>query len=223
MDSKIYHKMKYRIDKIPMTDQVIFKFPDLMQFANIFASEIGMPQNITADFMMRYIMLMYSPGSPGIEIYPMLAKRKTWALKELGVNSSVDGSFPTEYNELLLNKNQTCRAKVVLFLRLQQPEDWAIMMRAEEMLYDLLSLEFPEDPTDQKNHISNIESLRKQLSESRERFMQGEISKALENEITKFLAQDNLGIRPEEYMMFAPKGTAPGKAKADQMFPEVGN
>jgi hypothetical protein len=216
MDSKIYHKMKYRIDKIPMTDQVIFKFPDLMQFANIFASEIGMPQNVTADFVMRYIMLMYSPGSPGIEIYPMLAKRKTWALKELGVNPLVDGSFPTEYNELLLNKNQACRAKVVLFLRLQQPEDWAIMMRAEEMLY-------PEDPTDQKNHISNIESLRKQLSESRERFMQGEISKALENEITKFLAQDNLGIRPEEYMMFAPKGTAPSKAKADQMFPEVGN
>lgn len=223
MDSKIYHKMKYRIDKIPMTDQVIFKFPDLMQFANIFASEIGMPQNVTADFVMRYIMLMYSPGSPGIEIYPMLAKRKTWALKELGVNPLVDGSFPTEYNELLLNKNQACRAKVVLFLRLQQPEDWAIMMRAEEMLYDLLSLEFPEDPTDQKNHISNIESLRKQLSESRERFMQGEISKALENEITKFLAQDNLGIRPEEYMMFAPKGTAPSKAMADQMFPEVGN
>lgn len=223
MDSKIYHKMKYRIDKIPMTDQVIFKFPDLMQFANIFASEIGMPQNVTADFVMRYIMLMYSPGSPGIEIYPMLAKRKTWALKELGINPLVDGSFPTEYNELLLNKNQACRAKVVLFLRLQQPEDWAIMMRAEEMLYDLLSLEFPEDPTDQKNHISNIESLRKQLSESRERFMQGEISKALENEITKFLAQDNLGIRPEEYMMFAPKGTAPSKAKADQMFPEVGN
>lgn len=223
MDSKIYHKMKYRIDKIPMTDQVIFKFPDLMQFANIFASEIGMPQNVTADFVMRYIMLMYSPGSPGIEIYPMLAKRKTWALKELGINPLVDGSFPTEYNELLLNKNQACRAKVVLFLRLQQPEDWAIMMRAEEMLYDLLSLEFPEDPTDQKNHISNIESLRKQLSESRERFMQGEISKALENEITKFLAQDNLGIRPEEYMMFAPKGNAPSKAKADQMFPEVGN
>jgi hypothetical protein len=71
MDSKIYHKMKYRIDKIPMTDQVIFKFPDLMQFANIFASEIGMPQNVTADFVMRYIMLMYSPGSPGIEIYPI--------------------------------------------------------------------------------------------------------------------------------------------------------
>jgi hypothetical protein len=91
------------------------------------------------------------------------------------------------------------------------------------MLYDLLSLDFPEDPTDQKNHISNIESLRKQLSESRERFMQGEVSKALENEITKFLDQDNLGIRPEEYMLFDPKGVSPCKAKGDQMFPEVGN
>jgi hypothetical protein len=223
MDSKLYTKMKYRIDKISASENVIFKFPELSQHAQVFASEINLPGNLTADFVMRYIILMYSPGSPGIDIYPMLSKRKTWALRELGVEPHIDGSFPTEYNELLLNKNQACRAKIVLFLRLQQPEDWAIMIRAEEMLYDLLAMDLPEEPTDQKNHIGNIESLRKQLSESRERFMQGEISKALENDITKFLAQDNLGIRPEEYMMFAPKGVLPHKAKADQLFPEVGN
>jgi hypothetical protein len=223
MDSKLYVKMKYRIDKVSASDSVLFKFPDLAQHANVFASEINLPSNLTADFVMRYIILMYSPGSPGVDIYPMLSKRKTWALRELGVEPHIDGSFPTEYNELLLNKNQACRAKIVLFLRLQQPEDWAIMIRAEEMLYDLLSMDLPEEPTDQKNHIGNIESLRRQLSESRERFMQGEISKALENDITKFLAQDNLGIRPEEYMMFAPKGVSPHKAKGDQLFPEVGN
>jgi hypothetical protein len=78
MDSKAYQKIKYRIDKVSASDQVIFKFPDLMQFANIFASENGLPSNLTADFVMRYIILMYSPGSPGIEIYPMLSKRKTW-------------------------------------------------------------------------------------------------------------------------------------------------
>jgi hypothetical protein len=223
MDSKLYVKMKYRIDKVSASDSVLFKFPDLAQHANVFASEINLPNNLTADFVMRYIILMYSPGSPGVDIYPMLSKRKTWALRELGIEPHIDGSFPTEYNELLLNKNQACRAKIVLFLRLQQPEDWAIMIRAEEMLYDLLSMDLPEEPTDQKNHIGNIESLRRQLSESRERFMQGEISKALENDITKFLAQDNLGIRPEEYMMFAPKAVAPHKAKGDQLFPEVGN
>lgn len=223
MDSKLYTKMKYRIDKVSASENVIFKFPDLSQHANIFASEINLPQGLTADFVMRYIILMYSPGSPGVDIYPMLSKRKTWALRELGVEPSIDGSFPTEYNQLTLNKNESVRAKIVLFLRLQQPEDWAIMMRAEDMLYDLLAMELPEEPTDQKNHIGNIESLRKQLSESRERFMQGEISKALENDITKFLAQDNLGIKPEEYMMFAPKAVPPHKAKADQLFPEVGN
>ena len=183
MDSKLYTKMKYRIDKISASENVIFKFPELSQQAQVFASEINLPANLTADFVMRYIILMYSPGSPGIDIYPMLSKRKTWALRELGVEPHIDGSFPTEYNELLLNKNQACRAKIVLFLRLQQPEDWAIMIRAEEMLYDLLAMDLPEEPTDQKNHIGNIESLRKQLSESRERFMQGEISKALENDI----------------------------------------
>jgi hypothetical protein len=81
----------------------------------------------------------------------------------------------------------------------------------------------PEDAVDQKNHIGNIESIRKQLSDARTRFMQGETTKALENEITKFLAQDNLGIRPEEYMMFAPESKPPAKNKSNQMFPEVGN
>jgi hypothetical protein len=223
MESKAFVKMKYRIDKIPMSEQVVFKFQDLSQFANVFASSVGLPERLTPDFVLRYIILMYSPGSPGIEAYPMLSKRKGWALKELGVEPNQQGEFPTEYNELLLNKNANCRAKIVLFLRLQQPEDWAIMMRTEEMLYDILALDMPEDPVDQKSHISNIESLRKQLSDARDRFMQGEISKALEHEITKFLAQDNLGIRPEEYMMFAPPSVPPHKAKSNQMFPEVGN
>jgi hypothetical protein len=223
MESKAFVKMKYRIDKIPMSEQVLFKFQDLSQFADVFASSVGLPERLTPDFVLRYIILMYSPGSPGIEAYPMLSKRKGWALKELGVEPNQQGEFPTEYNELLLNKNANCRAKIVLFLRLQQPEDWAIMMRTEEMLYDILALDMPEDPVDQKSHISNIESLRKQLSDARDRFMQGEISKALEHEITKFLAQDNLGIRPEEYMMFAPPSVPPHKAKSNQMFPEVGN
>ena len=97
------------------------------------------------------------------------------------------------------------------------------MIRAEEMLYNLLELELPEDPADQKNHLANIETVRRQLSDARDRFMQGETTKSLEHEITKFLAQENLGIRPEEYMMFAPEAVIPGKAKANQIFPEIGN
>lgn len=223
MDSSKFVKMKYRIDRIPSTDQVLFKFHDLSQHATTFGQSIGLPSDITPDFVMRYIILMYSPGSPGIEAYPQLNKRKSWALRELGVEPHEDGSYPKAYNDILLNKNANVRAKILLFLRLQQPEDWAIMIRAEEMLYNLLELELPEDPSDQKNHLANIETVRRQLSDARDRFMQGETTKSLENEITKFLAQENLGIRPEEYMMFAPEAVVPGKSKANQIFPEVGN
>lgn len=222
MENK-YSKMKYRIDRVPSTEQVVFKFPDLAQHGTVFANNFGLPPEITPDFVLRYIILMYSPGSPGIDAYPQLSKRKTWALRELGVEPEMDGSYPQTYNDILLNKNANVRAKIVLFLRLQQPEDWAIMIRAEEILYDLLEMPMPEDAVDQKNHIANIESIRKQLSDARTRFMQGETTKALENEITKFLAQDNLGIRPEEYMMFAPDSKPPAKMKSNQMFPEVGN
>lgn len=222
MENK-YSKMKYRIDKIPTSEQVLFKFPDLSQHAVVFSSTAGLPEEMSADFVMRYIILMYSPGSPGIEAYPQLSKRKSWALIELGIEPGIDGSYPRAYNDLLLNKLGNVRAKIILFLRLQQPEDWAIMIRAEEMLYGLLELELPEDPTDQKNHLANIETVRKQLTDARERFMQGETTKSLESEITKFLAQENLGIRPEEYMMFAPDAKPPHKAKANQIFPEVGN
>lgn len=222
MENK-YSKMKYRIDKIPSSEQVLFKFSDLSQHALIFGNTNGLPEEMSADFVMRYIILMYSPGSPGIEAYPQLNKRKSWALRELGIEPEMDGSYPRAYNDLVLNKLGNVRSKVILFLRLQQPEDWAIMIRAEEMLYNLLELNLPEDPSDQKNHLSNIETVRKQLTDARERFMQGETTKSLENEITKFLAQENLGIRPEEYMMFAPDSKPPHKAKANQIFPEVGN
>ena len=40
MESKAFVKMKYRIDKIPMSEQVVFKFQDLSQFANVFANQI---------------------------------------------------------------------------------------------------------------------------------------------------------------------------------------
>lgn len=212
-------KMKYKFDDLIDGQSVINRYPDLEQHVAVFLNERGLPSGIDAEFAMRYFILLYSPGSPGIDIYPSLAKRKEWALREMGVEKDpVRDSFPSHINELCLNKNHELRKKCILFLRLQQPEEWAVLCHAEESLYTLLEKQLPEEPQALKNHLSNIDMLKNSISGLKKKLTANESSITLENEIMYYTAQDNLGIRPEEYLVRIPKAVMPSETNINRFY-----
>jgi hypothetical protein len=239
---KNYGNIRYPIHKLEEEEDVVQAFPDLSS-VSIF-SDTSHPFVVTVydesgsayrqtlevtlgdldnNFVMKYIILMYSPGSPAIEKYPQIGKRKTWVLSELGVMPDEENKYAPEYDDLLLNQNRLILKKAAVFLTLQQPADWAIMLKSSEDLQEVLGTPMPEDPTKQVQRIKAVELLRQAISDSRSRLMDLETSKSLEAEIDEFMAYTTLGIRPEEFVMMGIKPVPPSKAKSSPVFKNVRN
>lgn len=167
--------------------------------------------------------MMYAKGSEYMENYPKIGKRKTKVLEKLGITADSENKFEKNLSNMLIGKNRLVQQKIAAFLTLQQPTDWAIMVKAQEELEEVLNNPLPEDPQKQVQRQKVIEQCRKQIEDCKERMMYADKSKLLEMEIDEFMAYTSLGIRPEEMVLDNYKYPKPHEAKANQMYKEVGN
>lgn len=175
------------------------------------------------EFVMRYIILMYALGSPAIENYPQIGRRKTWVLGELGVKPNNKNMFEKNVNDMLMNKNRLILQKISTFLTLQQPQEWGIWLKSQDDLQNILATPMPDDPLKALNRTKVIDALKVQISECREKIMENDASRLIELELHEFMAYTTLGIRPEERVMMGVKAVEPKDAKAGIIYPEVGN
>ena len=220
--NKDYKNLQYQFHKLKAGESVLTAYQDLAEIP-IFHEEKGLPQGISNEFVMRYIILMYANGSPAIEKFHHIGKRKTWVMKELGVEADNGNKFPPLYDDLLLNKNALVLQKKAAFLTLQKPSDWQIWMNASEQLYYLLSTPTPNDDKAATERVKLVNELNAQINKHREAILEHETSVLVESALTTFMAVTTLGLRPEERVMFNIKAVPPHKAKANVIYPEVGN
>jgi hypothetical protein len=198
-----FSKAKYRVDQLDDQTSVVTRYADLWRHSGVFANNEGLPHGINYELPMRYLCLMYGPGSPGIEVYPDLSKRKDWALRFLNINPNHNNEYPEYVNDIALFKNAAFRRMAILFLRLQNSEDWSLARTQELRYYNLLqkSLEDVSDIKEAKTLQEAITMCREELVSARDRILMGEKSRELEGDLMQFLADENLGIMPEEYMV----------------------
>jgi hypothetical protein len=228
VNKKDYAKLKYPIHLLKKGESV-FDLSDIKPLRKQFEEQTGLEQEIGLDpeFVMKYIILMNAYGSPAIEKYPHLGKRKTWVLSELGVHPNANNKYEDKYNYLTLNKIPEILMKIQLFRSIQKPVDFAIMLHAEEELFWLNQPIDPDNIGDTLDEIKNkralIEVTRKQYALAKERFMDYSTSAAEELAVDTFIAQTRLGIRHEETIRIMPPPVEPKHAKADTFFNEVGN
>lgn len=239
---KDYGNIRYPIHKLDEEADVVQSFPDLSAVkifsetsSSFVVTEIdftGSPVRKTVqidlgdldnNFVMKYIILMYSINSPAIDKYPQIGKRKTWVLSELGVTPDKNNMYDSKYSDLLLNQNRLILKKIATFLTLQQPADWAIMLKSQEDLQEVLGTPMPEDPTKQVQRIKAVELLRQAISDSRSRILDMETSKAIEQEVDEFMAYTTLGIRPEEFVMMNIQHVQPSQVKNRPVYKDVDN
>ena len=205
-----FSKLKYRVDTIPVNKSVITQYPDLGRYAHKFADQGDMPNELTPDFVMRYIILMYCPGSPGVEEIPELNKRKAWALRFLNVEPDNNKRVEDHINGLLGFRYRSVIDKVVLFLRVVKNHEWSLMLAAEQKQTDLLAQMFipKTDVQEERTLQQAIEMNMRLLSDVKKRFLDGEKSRDLDDGVNQFLADENLNIDPESYMVeFGNTGT----------------
>lgn len=226
MSSKdaLYDGFKYPIHKLEDGESAIMRWPDLAACASIFADDSDLPPGLDPEFLMRYLILLYTPGSPAIDQHHHLGKRKTWVLSQLGVEpDKKTQEYEPHINNMILMRSGGVRKKMVTFLRLQHPTDWSIMCHAEQDLFELLERPMPAEPDDAAKQRKLIEDTRKQLIQAQERILEHVKIAGIENAVQSFRAQANLGIRMEEIVMMGFDNIKPHLQTADRLFPEVGN
>lgn len=217
-----YDGIAYPFHNLKEGVSVLDAFKELSEIP-IFREEKELPEGVDNEFVMRYIILMYAKGSPAIDKFPHVGKRRTWVMQELGVEASDSKEFEKKYDELLLNRNALILQKKCAFLSLQSPSSWQIWRNAEEQLYDLLKTPAPEDAKAAGERVKLINELNTQIELHRSKVLSYETSVIIESAITKFMAYTTLGLRPEERVMLDIKPVQPHLQKADVIYPEVGN
>lgn len=231
INKKDYTKIKYPIHLLKTGDS-IFDMGDLAPMRSVFEKQNDDEQAFELDpeFVLRYLILMYSPGSPAIEKFQQMGKRKTWVLSQLGVEPDAKNMYPDNINYLVTYKCPSIVRKTSVFISLQKPIDWQIRLHGEEQLDRLLTIRERDEQGDASLSLADELKLRQLIEETRIqiegatlRMMEAEPSLLQELDVERFAAQTFLGIRIEEQIRFLPPMPKPRDQKADQFFPQVGN
>lgn len=217
-----YDGIAYPFHKLKKDESVLTAYKDLAEIPIFHVTE-GLPQEVDNEWVMRYLILMYSNGSPAIEKFHHIGKRQSWVVQELGISPDENRRFPLGVEQILTNKNNLVLQKKAAFLMLQSPSSWQIWMNASEQLYHLLQTQPPTENKEATERVKLINELNAQITEHRDIVTKFTAGILVEEAVTKFMAYQTLGLRPEEIVMQDLKSVPPHLAKADTLFPEVDN
>jgi hypothetical protein len=196
-----FSKISYNIEGIPDDEAVAYRFSDLASQAHILDRSDDLPEGVSADKVVRYLIYMFAPGTPVKDAYPDINQRKRYTLNKLNImvddTDSEDG-----YAQLCMMNVDWAVERYITFTRLQCSEDYSIMCTADIRIAALQRalLTQPVDRSnDDKNFQAGLESWRQTLVDARSRIMNDEVSITLQKAITFSVRAENLGIQPEHY------------------------
>lgn len=193
--------MKYRIDHIPDTEKVISHFEDLMLLAHIFDNETDLPEGVSADKVLRYLIYMYSPGTPVRNELTDLEKRKQYCLLKINVLNSEEEDVVDGYGEMCAMKDAWIIERFMAFTGLQKSVDYGLLFTLEERsakIQKYLLTAGIDKATDDKNLMDGLDRVITKLKETLDRITEGETSIALQREIMFSIQKKRLGIAPED-------------------------
>jgi hypothetical protein len=204
-DESEFKKMRYNIRKYAEDDEVLWKFPDLLAYQSVFlANDLG--NDLDPDFVLRYLIYLFDLGSPAQSI-PDLKRRKAYVMSVLGKDLE---NLTKAEQDMMRWKNKGVNKRAIIFLLLVGGEHYFIWKREEEKLMQIgeKTIELDGSDINEKKKAAETEKIYSdliklsiaQMTEARDKFLQGEKEKELQEELTSFTLSDSLGIRPEEYI-----------------------
>lgn len=205
--------MKYRVDAIPMETPIVSVYPELKRYPQL-SSDLFL-NGLDGELVTRYLLCLFSKGSPFVEEYPDLLKRKGAILRFLNIVPDEKNQLPKEIVDMTSYNNPAVLLRAVILLRITKSHDWAIARACEEKQAQLLEkmLEPSDDVNAEYKVQQTLELNKRQLEDSLSKILAQENAAKLQEGIMQFMADESLGIKPEEYMdYFANHGT---------VFPEI--
>ena len=205
-----YSAMRYRIDKVDLlTYNPLHSFPEFKKYPE-FNVNLGVGMQKYFRNVFAYIAFTYDWGSPYVINYDNLLRRKKECLVAANFKCDADGKFPKIAEDILANKNPLVNRMIICFCRSLRNADWLALVGYEETLSKHLmwmtsgKMDTADgtsenlDPKLYSSVISNIESLRTNITELRTKFLTNDDNKDLIKAIYESIETDDLNITPEE-------------------------
>lgn len=193
-----FSKIAYNIEDIPEHEDVLDRFSDLALQSHVFGRSDDLPDGVSADKVLRYIIYMFSPGTPVTSAFADIDKRKKYVLFKL----NIDLEEMPYYAGMCLMNEPWAVDRYIAFMQMQCSEDFGVFSSALIMMTniqrEMLVTKF-DKTTDFKNLQGGLESWRDTAVSARERLMHDESSLVLQKAITFSATASGLGIQPEEY------------------------
>src|SRR5690606_14145634 len=101
----------------------------LKPFKEIFDKK-DLPTDLDSEFVMKFLILVYTPSSPFVKTYVDLPTRKTKALNYLGVDTNFELS--PSLKDMASLRHAGVSARWLTFVRIQSNEDWTFLVTCQE-------------------------------------------------------------------------------------------
>jgi len=128
----------YDIKDLPLNKKVLDVFSDLANMFSDLKPQLSSFEELTADQVIRYIILTYHFQSPLVQSKADLMWRKKQAMMLAGVKPNKDGFFNEEAMKVIANQNPFAIELKMRFIRFENNLDWVELSALTEVYYDYI-------------------------------------------------------------------------------------
>ena len=184
--------MIYNPSRITESKSVFDVYPELSKYHEFVAAP---GKGLNNDMIMRYIFLMYDKETPYLKKYQDTIKRKLEILNDLGFEKDKKGVFTEAVESVIKGNNVRVQRKIVAFIRMFNDYEWTYHITLAENYYNLT-----HNILSGKNaKMNELKNIKRELQESLEKMTNRDDNVQLEYDILKYMEEERLSIRPENY------------------------
>ena len=189
----------YNVERVPEGTNVLTYFKDLGKIRE-FKADPGV--GIDNNKLMIYVVLMYDKSSPYRKKYPDILRRKVEVAHDVGFETMDDGNFDSPIEDFLRGRNVIVNKKIVQYERLHSSYKYSYQVSIEAS-YSNLMLEIQGGET---KSIVEARKLKDELEENLLEMLNQDTNPYLKDEILRYMENDRLALRPEDFASRAQDG-----------------
>ena len=186
-----YIPMKWRIDEVPANVRITEKFPDLENIFREYLNDLATDE-LSADVVMRFIVLCYHKNSPFVRGISNIGQRKVQAWIKSGANPQSN-----DVKDISGNINKKVQLAILQFLKFEQDGAYLSLVYRQEA-YHRLNIEMSSGGTKfSAATYKSLQQMEEDITRLSEKAFSGDT--ALLNNFATAQIYENRKLSPEQW------------------------
>lgn len=187
-----FSKVMCNVFAVPENQQIVPLFPDIF-FHPVFKKD---PTPLRMNQVLRYIVAVFDVNGLRVRI-PDVVKRRRVGLEVAKFKKNENGDYPEAVMEMMNGKNDQVNEMILHYVRMHKAPQYSYLMALEAGFYTLLAKTLSGESIS-NTEVKAMREMKEDIEAGVADFLNGEDAKKILEMTYKFLAEDSLGITPED-------------------------